>query len=55
MSEYVVTVNARKKKVRFLENTLISVDDKKYNQELYHLSGDTYILKLDNKIGRAHV
>jgi biotin carboxyl carrier protein len=50
MSEYVVTVNARKKKVRFLENTLISVDDKKYNQELYHLSGDTYILKLDNKI-----
>ena len=50
MSEFVVSVNARKKKVKIFENTLISVDDKKYHQELYHLSGDTYILKLDNKI-----
>jgi acetyl/propionyl-CoA carboxylase alpha subunit len=26
------------------------VDGKEYYQELYHLSGDTYLLKLDNKI-----
>jgi biotin carboxyl carrier protein len=50
MNEFVVTVNARKKNVRFSRNSIIYVDDKEYNQELYHLSGDTYLLKLDNKI-----
>jgi biotin carboxyl carrier protein len=50
MNEFVVTVNARKKNVRFSGNSIIYVDDKEYNQELYHLSGDTYLLKLDNKI-----
>ena len=50
MNEFVVTVNSKKKFVSFSENTIILVDDKKYNQELYHLSGDTYLLKLDNKI-----
>lgn len=50
MNEFVVTVNARKKNVRFSGNSIIFIDDKGYNQELYHLSGDTYLLKLDNKI-----
>src|ERR1035437_1424629 len=50
MNEFVVTVNTKKKNVRFSGNTIIYVDDKEYNQELYHLSGDTYLLKLDNKI-----
>jgi biotin carboxyl carrier protein len=50
MNEFVVTVNSKKKIVRFSENTIIYVDDKEYNQELYHLSGDTYLLKLDNKV-----
>ena len=50
MNEFVVTVNARKKNVRISGNSIIYVDDKEYNQELYHLSGDTYLLKLDNKI-----
>lgn len=50
MSEFVVTINSKKKNVRFSENTIIYVDEKEYNQELYHLSGDTYLLKLDNKM-----
>ena len=50
MSEFVVTVNNRKKNVRISGNTIIYVDDKEYHQELYHLSGDTYLLKLDNRI-----
>ena len=50
MNEFVVTVNGKKKNVRISGNTLIYVDGIEYNQELYHLSGDTYLLKLDNKI-----
>jgi biotin carboxyl carrier protein len=50
MNEFVVTVNSRKKNVRLSGNNSICVDDKEYNQELYQLSGDTYLLKLDNKI-----
>jgi len=50
MNEFVVTVNSKKKFVSFSENTIILVDDKKYNQELYHLSGNTYLLKLNNKV-----
>ena len=50
MNEFIVTVNTQKKSVRFSGNTIIYVDNKEYNQELYHLSGDTYLLKLDNKI-----
>jgi biotin carboxyl carrier protein len=50
MNEFVVTVNSRKKNVRISGNDTIIVDDKEYNQELYHLSGNTYLLKLDNKI-----
>jgi biotin carboxyl carrier protein len=50
MSEFIVTVNNKKKNVRLSGNTIIYVDDKEYNHELYHLSGETYLLKLDNKI-----
>jgi biotin carboxyl carrier protein len=50
MNEFVVTVNSRKKNVKISGNSTISVDDKEYSQELYHLSGNTYLLKLDNKI-----
>ena len=50
MNEFVVTVNSRKKNIKISGNTTIFIDDKEYNQELYLLSGDTYLLKLDNKI-----
>jgi len=50
MNEFIVTVNDKKKNVRLSGNILINVDNKEYNQELYHLSGNTYLLKLDNKI-----
>ena len=50
MNEFVVTVNSRKKNVKLSGNNSIWVDDKEYNQEMYQLSGDTYLLKLDNKI-----
>jgi biotin carboxyl carrier protein len=50
MNEFVVTVNSRKRNVRLLGINSIWVDEKEYSQELYQLSGDTYLLKLDNKI-----
>ena len=50
MNEFVVTFNSRKKNVKLSGNNSIWVEDKEYNQELYQLSGDTYLLKLDNKI-----
>jgi biotin carboxyl carrier protein len=50
MNEFIVTVNSRKKNVGLSGSSTIYVDDKEYNQELYHLSGNTYLLKLDNKI-----
>jgi biotin carboxyl carrier protein len=50
MNEFIVIINSRKKNVRFSGNNKIYVDNKEFSQELYHLSGDTYLLKLDNKI-----
>ena len=50
MSEFVVTINSKKKNIRLSGNSVISVDGHEYHQELYHLSGETYLLKLDNKI-----
>ena len=50
MNEFIVTVNTQKKSVRFSGNTIIYVDNKEYNQELYHLSGNTYLLKLKTMI-----
>jgi biotin carboxyl carrier protein len=50
MSDYIVTINSKKKDIKLSGNSLISVDNKEYHQELFHLSGETYLLKLDNKI-----
>ncbi|MDR3668030.1 MAG: hypothetical protein P4L35_14410 [Ignavibacteriaceae bacterium] len=50
MDEFVVTVNSKKRNVRFLGNSLITVESQEFQHELYHLSGDTYLLKLENKI-----
>ena len=50
MSEFVVTINSKKKSVQLSINSLISVNNREYHHELFHLSGHTYLLKLDNKI-----
>ena len=50
MSDFVVTINSNKKSIQISGNFQISVNDKIYSQELFHLSGHTYLLKLDNKI-----
>lgn len=50
MSDFVVTINSKKKSIQLSGNALITVNNKEYHQELYHLSGHTYLLKLDNKI-----
>ena len=50
MSDFVVTINSKKKSITLSGNSLISVNKREYQQELYHLSGHTYLLKLDNKI-----
>ena len=50
MSDFVVTINSRKKSIQLSGDSLISVNNKEYHQELYHLSGHTYLLKLDNNI-----
>jgi biotin carboxyl carrier protein len=50
MNEFIVTVNSKKKNVKLSDNSFVIVDNKEYNQELYPLSGNTWLLKLDNKI-----
>jgi biotin carboxyl carrier protein len=50
MSDFVVTINSKKKSIQLSGDSLITVNKKEYHQELYHLSGHTYLLKLDNKI-----
>ena len=50
MSDFVVTINSKKKSIQLSGNSLISVNNREYHQELFHLSGHTYLLKLDNKI-----
>jgi pyruvate carboxylase subunit B len=50
MSEFIVSVNSKKKNVKISDNSVIYVNDIEYNQELYYLSGDTYMLKVDNKM-----
>ncbi len=50
MSDFVVTINSKKKSIRLSGDSLIYVNNREYHQELYRLSGHTYLLKLDNKI-----
>jgi biotin carboxyl carrier protein len=50
MSDFVVTINSKKKNIQLSGNALMSVNNREYHQELFHLSGHTYLLKLDNKI-----
>ena len=50
MNEFIVTVNSKKKNVKLSDNSFVIVDNKEYKQELYPLSGNTWLLKLDNKI-----
>lgn len=50
MNEYIVTVNSKKKTVKLSDNSFVTVENKEYTYELYCLSGETWLLKLDNKI-----
>jgi biotin carboxyl carrier protein len=50
MSDYIVTVNQKKKNVSFPGGSSIIIDDKEFSQELYQLSPETYMLKVDNRI-----
>jgi biotin carboxyl carrier protein len=50
MSDFIVTVNQKQKNVTFPGDSTIIVDDKEYSHELYQLSGETYMLKVDNRI-----
>jgi len=49
MNEYVVTVNAIKKKIK-VEDNLLFIDDKKYNFELQPLNSNLFMFKIMNKI-----
>lgn len=50
MNDYVVTLKNRKINITLSANSLVKVDGDEYHHELYPLSGDTYLLKLENKI-----
>lgn len=50
MNDYVVTLKDRKINITLSDNSLVKVDGDDYHHELYPLSGDTYLLKLENKI-----
>ena len=50
MNDYVVTLKNRKMNISLSSNSLVTIDGDEYHHELYPLSGDTYLLKLENKI-----
>ena len=53
MNEFVVTINDKKKLVNFISKNKIEIDGKELQCDLLHLSGNTYILKLENKFYRV--
>lgn len=50
MNDFVVSIKDKKINVSLSGNSVVKADGKEYHQELFHLSGDTYLLKLENKI-----
>lgn len=50
MNDFVISIKDKKFNVSLSGNSVVSADGREYHQELFHLSGDTYLLKLDNKI-----
>ena len=50
MNDFVVTVDNQKMEVSLTENSLLSINGKKHKCELINLSGNTYLLTIDNKI-----
>jgi len=49
MIEFVVTLGKKKKEVRLLKDSAISVDGIEYNYELSSIGESTYLLKVNNK------
>lgn len=49
MSEFVVTINGKKKNILLTENSTVKVDDKNFHFEIKDLGELSYLLKLENK------
>jgi len=48
MNEYVITINDKKKTIGITPSGSVIISGKEYYCELLHLSGNTYILQLEN-------
>lgn len=49
MSEYVVSVNEKKRKVLIQNESKVFADSRQYEYDLIHLDGSKYLLKLNNR------
>ncbi len=50
MSDFVVTLNSNKKEISILNGSKLKMDGKEFKYEISLLSGNTYLLKIDNTI-----
>ncbi len=48
MSDFIISLNNKKKKASYSGNSRISIDKTEYECDLIHLEGQNYILKLNN-------
>ncbi len=55
MNEFVVTINDRKHVIKILSPDKILLEGKEYSCELLHLSGNVYILQLNNNFYNVSV
>ena len=55
MSDFVVTLNDKKKNISFSGNSHISIDNNKFEYELISLSSHTYLLKIDEQFFEVSV
>lgn len=49
MSEFVITINGKKKKIKIIDDISLLLDDNKLFFELHHTGGDNFLLKVENK------
>jgi biotin carboxyl carrier protein len=50
MNEFTATIGNKKKTIIIEPNSIVKVNGKNYKAELSHLNGQTYLLKIDNRL-----
>lgn len=55
MSEFIITVNEKKRHIKIIDDETLLIDGKKTNFEINKLSNGTGVLKIDNKVYEVSV